>query len=146
MSAARIAPPRLGGKKVGTLTTRSPHRPNNIGLSVCQVLGVHAHCIEIGALDFVNGTPVLDIKPYIPYDVVPSSYKLPMATDSYGHPLHPVPLTVPAWVVDPDIPLKPVHLSVDARTSLGEYVYTCTQCTRTTPYLTTALNWHVHVH
>jgi len=69
-SSARVAPPRLGGRKVGTLSTRSPHRPNNIGLSVCRVLRVDDTKVEIelASLDLVDGTPVLDIKPYIPYD------------------------------------------------------------------------------
>jgi tRNA (adenine37-N6)-methyltransferase len=57
---AKIKPPRLHGAKVGCLSTRSPHRPNNIGLSVCEVVGVGEDFIEVRGIDMVNGTPVLD--------------------------------------------------------------------------------------
>lgn len=69
--SAKVRPPRLGGnKKLGVLATRSPFRPNNIGLSVVRLLEVRTsprvELIVAGA-DLVDGTPVLDIKPYIPY-------------------------------------------------------------------------------
>lgn len=57
---AKIKPPRLFGKKVGCLSTRSPHRPNAIGLSVCQILGVTNDSVEISCIDMMDGTPVLD--------------------------------------------------------------------------------------
>jgi tRNA-Thr(GGU) m(6)t(6)A37 methyltransferase TsaA len=64
-----VRPPRLGGnKRVGVFATRSPFRPNAIGLSSVRLL-----CIEPGPVlvvsgaDLVDGTPILDIKPYIPY-------------------------------------------------------------------------------
>jgi tRNA-Thr(GGU) m(6)t(6)A37 methyltransferase TsaA len=60
--AARIKPPRLHGTKVGCLSTRSPHRPNNIGLSVCEVIGVGPDFLELRCIDMVDGTPVLDGK------------------------------------------------------------------------------------
>lgn len=59
---AKIKPPRLGGAKVGCLSTRSPHRPNNIGLSVCEISQVGSDFIEVIGLDLVDGTPVLDSK------------------------------------------------------------------------------------
>lgn len=59
---AKIAPPRLGGSRVGCLSTRSPHRPNPIGLSVCEIVSVTENYIEIRGVDFVHGTPVLDSK------------------------------------------------------------------------------------
>jgi tRNA-Thr(GGU) m(6)t(6)A37 methyltransferase TsaA len=69
--SAKVRPPRLGGnKKLGVLATRSPFRPNNIGLSVVRLLEVRtAPKVEliVGGADLVDGTPVLDIKPYIPY-------------------------------------------------------------------------------
>ena len=64
---AKIKPPRLQGAKVGCLSTRSPHRPNNIGLSVCEISHVGNDYIEIIGLDLVNGTPVLDSK----YHLIP---------------------------------------------------------------------------
>ena len=57
---AKIKPPRLHGARVGCLSTRSPHRPNNIGLSVCEVIGVGEDFIELRCVDMVHGTPVLD--------------------------------------------------------------------------------------
>ena len=69
--SAKVRPPRLGGnKKLGVLATRSPFRPNNIGLSVVRLLEVRtAPKVEliVGGADLVDGTPVLDIKPYVPY-------------------------------------------------------------------------------
>ena len=67
-----IRPPRLGGKqKMGVFATRSPHRPNHIGLSLLRLnridtagSRVQIHC-QGG--DLLNGTPILDIKPYIPF-------------------------------------------------------------------------------
>ena len=73
-----IRPPRLGGKaKVGVLSSRSPHRPNPIGLSVVQLEKIVLDAkggaeIYIQGVDLLDGTPILDIKPYIPYaDSVP---------------------------------------------------------------------------
>lgn len=60
--AARIKPPRLYGKRVGCLSSRSPHRPNPIGLSVCEILEVGADYIDIGCVDMMHGTPILDGK------------------------------------------------------------------------------------
>ena len=75
-----IRPPRLGGaKKVGVLASRSPHRPNPIGLSAVKLLEVRADApggaeLVIEGVDLLDGTPVLDIKPYIPYaDSIPDA-------------------------------------------------------------------------
>lgn len=57
---AKIKPPRLHGAKVGCLSTRSPHRPNDIGLSVCEIVSVGEDYIEVRCIDMVDGTPVLD--------------------------------------------------------------------------------------
>ncbi len=56
----KVRPPRAGGLKVGSMATRSPHRPNNIGLSLVQITGVDVKKkrLYIAALDLVNGTPV----------------------------------------------------------------------------------------
>lgn len=73
-----IRPPRLGGKvKMGVLSSRSPHRPNPIGLSVVEIQKIDLDAkggpeIYVHGVDLLNGTPILDIKPYIPYaDSVP---------------------------------------------------------------------------
>lgn len=63
-----VRPPRLGGnEKKGVLATRSPFRPNRIGLSLVALEAVGEGYLEIAGLDVVDGTPVLDIKPYLPY-------------------------------------------------------------------------------
>ena len=59
---AKVKPPRLKGMKVGCLTTRTPHRPNNIGLSLCKIVSIGNDYIEICGIDMVHGTPVLDSK------------------------------------------------------------------------------------
>jgi len=65
-----VRPPRLGGnKKVGVFATRSPIRPNPMGLSVVELTEVdHKACrLHLKGIDLLDGTPVLDIKPYLPY-------------------------------------------------------------------------------
>ncbi len=68
-----VRPPRLGGnKRLGVFATRSPFRPNAIGLSSVKILGVeqttqHGTVIHVSGADLMDGTPILDIKPYIPY-------------------------------------------------------------------------------
>ena len=80
-----VRPPRLGGnKKLGVLATRSTFRPNPIGMSVIKLDGIrqkkltNGHqqiIIDISGLDLLNGTPIVDIKPYIPYcDSVNNAY------------------------------------------------------------------------
>jgi len=63
----KVLPPNGGRKKRGLFSTRSPHRPNPIGLSLCKLLGVRGRTIRIENPDMLDGTPVLDIKPYIPH-------------------------------------------------------------------------------
>jgi len=71
---AKVAPPRLGGTRVGVFSTRSPHRPANIGLTLAKVEHVKGDTITMSGIDLIDGTPVLDIKPYIPaYDTVDRS-------------------------------------------------------------------------
>lgn len=70
--AQMVRPPRLGGKeKKGVFATRSPHRPNHMGLSLLRLVAVDdtARPIKLicGGSDLLNGTPVLDIKPYLPF-------------------------------------------------------------------------------
>ena len=71
-----VRPPRLGGnKKVGVFASRAPFRPNSIGLSCVRLVGIE-HSDEYGdylvveGADLIDGTPVYDIKPYVPTDCV----------------------------------------------------------------------------
>ena len=64
-----VRPPRLGGNtRLGVFATRSPFRPNPVGLSCVRLLGVTADGnLLVGGADLMDGTPIYDIKPYIPY-------------------------------------------------------------------------------
>jgi tRNA-Thr(GGU) m(6)t(6)A37 methyltransferase TsaA len=66
---AKIKPPRLGGATKGIFATRAPHRPNPIGLTLCQLQRIGGNELHLSGVDLVDGTPILDIKPFIPsYD------------------------------------------------------------------------------
>ncbi|KOC63533.1 Nef-associated protein 1 [Habropoda laboriosa] len=66
---AKVAPPRLNGTKTGVFSTRSPHRPCPIGLSLVKITNIESHTIYFEGVDMVDQSPVLDIKPYVPqYD------------------------------------------------------------------------------
>jgi len=70
---AEVRPPRGGGKR-SVLATRSPHRPNAIGLSAVELVAVEEHSLRVRGMDLLDGTPILDIKPYVPYaDAFPDS-------------------------------------------------------------------------
>lgn len=61
-----VKPPR-GSLKRGVLATRSPHRPNAIGLSAVELVAVEGRTLQLRGVDLLDGTPILDIKPYVPY-------------------------------------------------------------------------------
>jgi tRNA-Thr(GGU) m(6)t(6)A37 methyltransferase TsaA len=58
--------PFLDSQSRGLFATRAPKRPNPIGLSVVRLLRIVGHKLEIENVDIVDGTPLLDIKPYVP--------------------------------------------------------------------------------
>ena len=68
-----VRPPKLGGNaRLGVFATRSPFRPNPVGLSSVRLLGVERDAklgpvLRVSGADLVDGTPILDVKPYIPY-------------------------------------------------------------------------------
>ena len=68
-----VRPPRLGGNvRMGVFATRSPFRPNNLGLSCVRLLGVeetreYGTVLHVGGADLMDGTPIFDIKPYLAY-------------------------------------------------------------------------------
>lgn len=79
-----VRPPRLGGNaRMGVFATRSTFRPNPVGMSLVELKGVRCHkdqvILELGSLDLVDGTPVVDIKPYLPF-----AEALPEARASYA--------------------------------------------------------------
>ncbi len=80
-----IRPPWLGGqKRVGIFASRSPHRPNHMGLSAVKLEAIVSEkgliFLELAGVDFLDQTPVLDIKPYVPY-----SDRLEAAVCGYAH-------------------------------------------------------------
>lgn len=62
-----VTPTRGPRVKRGLFATRSPHRPCPIGLSALRLIGVEGHTLQVLGLDLLDGTPVLDVKPYVPY-------------------------------------------------------------------------------
>ncbi|MBQ7337424.1 MAG: tRNA (N6-threonylcarbamoyladenosine(37)-N6)-methyltransferase TrmO [Clostridia bacterium] len=94
-----VRPPRLGGNTpMGVFATRSPFRPNPIGLSSVRLLGVEATetqgCVlHVAGADLMDGTPIYDIKPYLPY-----TDSHPDAAGGFAEPLqsHALTVTFPA--------------------------------------------------
>ena len=72
----KVRPPRLGGNKcIGVFASRATHRPNGIGQSAIRLDRVEPGRLWISGIDLLDGTPVLDIKPYVPYaDSLPSAH------------------------------------------------------------------------
>ena len=75
-----VRPPRLGGnQRVGVFASRSPFRPNALGLSAVRLAGIEArpglgHVLVVAGADLLDGTPIFDIKPYVPYaDSIPGA-------------------------------------------------------------------------
>lgn len=114
-TASKIRPPRANGKKVSVFATRSPHRPNNVGLSLARVEEVTTQSFVVGnkirkktivkllGLDLVDSTPVYDLKPVLPFDIVNIN-----------------DLRVPNWVSAED-ELSSVEWDNDAKQSIREF-------------------------
>lgn len=101
---SKISPPALGGKKVGIFATRSPHRPNPIGFTLCKLDKISKHSIYISGIDLVDGTPVMDIKPYVP------TYDSPLFLEQK--------VSVPTWIEDGLEKRRPVKFSLDSEKQL----------------------------
>ncbi len=89
-----VRPPRLGGnERLGVFATRSTFRPNPIGLSVAKLLEINQHTdeiqLKIADCDLLDGTPILDIKPYLPYadSITDASFSLGIPPKSLSLPL-----------------------------------------------------------
>ena len=105
-SASKSRVPRLNGKKRGIFATRSPHRVNPIGLSVARLERVDQKGgkLYLTGLDLVDYTPVLDIKPYHPADVI-----------------GPDILGLPQWMVDTPQQLLSVQFTERSLQQLNEF-------------------------
>lgn len=92
-----VRPPRLGGnERVGVFASRSPYRPNPLGLSCVEIDRIEGTVIFVKGADLMDGTPVYDIKPYVPYaDAFPDA-------DPGFAPAAPAPVPTvtegPGWV------------------------------------------------
>ncbi len=100
-----VRPPRLGGnQKVGVFASRSPFRPNPIGLSVVTLEDIRHQAgqwqIHVGGADLLDQTPILDIKPYVPY-----ADAHPMATGNYAEEPPPT-LTEITFSHDAEVAVK----------------------------------------
>lgn len=99
-----VRPPRLGGnERMGVFATRSPFRPNPLGLSCVRLLEVtEAGELMVGGADLMDGTPIYDIKPYLPY-----ADCRPEATGGFAaKPPEPLPVLLPEPLLPPDFPRK----------------------------------------
>jgi tRNA (adenine37-N6)-methyltransferase len=136
----KISPPALGGtEKVGIFSTRTPHRVNPIGMTLCKldsIMTKHTSqnqkrnrtsrssssmvVLHVSGLDLVDGTPVLDIKPYVPhYDSVPepSSVATSMSPVSLSISGSPV-CSIPDWVSQGLSAKRTVQITENARQHL----------------------------
>lgn len=117
---SKIAPPALGGQKVGVLATRSPHRHNPIGITLAKldrirtIPGIKKKmevCLDISGLDLIDGTPVLDIKPFVSTYDSPSPETTNLAN-----------VSVPHWVSSGLATKRSVTLESSARVTLKELI------------------------
>ncbi len=118
-----VLPPRGPSKRRGVFSTRSPYRPNPLGLTPVQLIGVEGRKLILGACDLVDGTPVFDIKPYIPaYDIFPGEKAgwtdeveaLQQAPPQFAVVLSPLAQTQAEWLL--------AHWQIDFRPRMTEFL------------------------
>ena len=121
----KVRPPRaVGNQKVGQLATRSPHRPNPLGLSLVKMenLDKKRKRLHISGIDLVHGTPVYDVKPCVPWDI-PGHFLQNNSSSNDGGVEH-IPeafFRVPDWVDQKDA-IATVVFTDQAETSLARLV------------------------
>lgn len=103
---SKVRPPRLGGnEKMGVFATRSSFRPNHLGLSVVKLDAISNEnqqlCLHLSGVDILDGTPIVDIKPYLPY-----ADSLPAARNDFAQ-------IIPS--------IKPIGFSLQAQTFCIQY-------------------------
>jgi len=91
---SKVYAPKLRGGRAGLFATRSPYRPNPIGLSLVRLVGIDGDTLRLAGADLVDGTPVVDVKPYIPaYDAPPPSAGA-------------AAVTTPSWIDPPPLSVR----------------------------------------
>lgn len=112
--AAKISPPGLFGVRTGVFATRSPHRPNAVGVSLCTLRSVdpEARSLVLSGVDLFDGTPVVDIKPACEYDCGQCAGRLEAAVPrgATDLPQHASPVRFPSWVEAPLNARPPVRV------------------------------------
>jgi tRNA-Thr(GGU) m(6)t(6)A37 methyltransferase TsaA len=116
----KVLPPRSTTGRKGVFATRSPHRPNPIGISAVRLERVEGLKVFIRDVDLLDGTPVLDIKPYVPYSdahpAVGSGWLDAAASSEPGRAKHD---PVPAWRVVFEPPAAEQAAWIEERTGLA---------------------------
>ncbi len=142
----KITPPR-SDKKIGLFATRSPHRPNQIGLSCVEIEKVVGRKIYIKNFDLINNTPILDIKPYIPYcDSFPNATTgwLPETTTAYSIEVTEGCTSQIKWVLEHTdfdlLSFAQVQLGEDPLNKKRKRVKQTSETTATLAYRT----WRIH--
>ncbi|CAH1780893.1 unnamed protein product [Owenia fusiformis] len=121
---AKVAPPRLNGAKVGVFSTRSPYRPNPIGLSLCRVAHIEGNQVHLSGIDMLDGTPVLDIKPYIPQYDAPVLHEANSNEDTVCSPNERVyePQAIPSIISGGQIDLELEKIQISVKSTSGASV------------------------
>jgi tRNA-Thr(GGU) m(6)t(6)A37 methyltransferase TsaA len=110
----KVLPPRSRTGRKGVFATRSPHRPNPLGLSAVRLERVEGLTLHLRDVDMLDGTPVLDIKPYVAYtDAIPAAGAGWLADAAAP------PDPVPAFVVEWSAPAIEQAAWIEARTGLA---------------------------
>ncbi len=96
----KVHPPRSDTKR-GVFATRSPYRPNPIGMSLVELERVEGLTLHVRGLDLLDGTPVLDLKPFVPHADGPLAPGVPVDVDARWEPPRAAPPTESGWLADP---------------------------------------------
>ena len=105
---SKVTPPKLGGQRCGLFATRTPQRPNAIGLSLIEVDRVEHDVLHLRGADLIDGTPVLDVKPFLPHVDKP----LDSSDNSGGAE---VQASMPSWLVNSVKDERALHVSYTGR-------------------------------
>lgn len=106
----RVQVPRHSDAKIGVFATRAPYRPNPVGLSCVRLLEVDGLRLRVAECDLVDGTPILDIKPYLPYaDSFPDAATgwVPARAETFTVTFAPPAMQQMLWLRSEDVDILP---------------------------------------